>query len=127
MKKEYIKPIIVGERFEASEYVAACVVGKCDITSGEIYVWDDRDGDGMYDEGEIGWPLDGNTACDSEDYQTVSGDIKRVTPVVCFNATCKATGQTNDTIVGWRFWGKTPGGWISTHVSSVKPTASNAS
>lgn len=28
MKKEYVTPTMVGERFSADEYVAACITGK---------------------------------------------------------------------------------------------------
>lgn len=129
MKKEYIKPVVVGERFVASEYVAACVVGKCDITSKKIYLWDDKDGDGAYDNGEEGWKLwSTNEACDSDDFQSLSGQVEDTTPVVCFESWIgpEDTGKYVGTIVGWRFSGMGPYGY-STHVSSVKPYASNAS
>lgn len=31
MKKEYVTPTMVGERFSADEYVAACITGKSSV------------------------------------------------------------------------------------------------
>lgn len=139
MKKRYERPMMACEEFTPNEYVATCVDGHCDITSSEIYHWNDKNGNNVYDAGEKGslawtwWlipmPLV-NTACDSSDVtKRVSGDVKDVVPVVCENATLVQADGTvvTGTIPGWVFRGQTPGGGTSTHVSSVKPTVSNAS
>lgn len=130
MKREYVKPMFVAEQFVANEYVATCVVGKCDLSSDYIYKWIDRDGDGQYDSGEReGWRLETNTACGSEDLKAVSGGLKDITPVVCFKSWEDAHyDRSTGAQIGWRFSGITPATdrW-STHVSSTKPTLTNAS
>ena len=51
MKKEYVTPTMVGERFSADEYVAACITGviQCAYpgngsTNGNINEYDDYNG-----------------------------------------------------------------------------------
>lgn len=48
MKKEYVRPTMVGEEFVANEYVAACFHGVCNISG---YVFTDSNGDGEYQAG----------------------------------------------------------------------------
>ena len=136
MRKSYVKPCMMGEAFVANEYVASCFVGMCDITSSQIYEWHDKNNDGEYQADEKGDRLMSwflffpdvvtNTACGSDDVKKVSGDMKRMTPVVCLDAT--HNGQSYEAIKGWLFAGVTPStGYNSTHVSSIRPTSSNAS
>lgn len=47
MKKLYIKPLLQKEAFEASEYIAACYHGVCNITG---YVFSDVNRNGTYEE-----------------------------------------------------------------------------
>ncbi len=56
MKRTYVRPTMVGERFVANEYVAACgeenkvYKFKCDAPRGELYYYPSSDGtiDGAY-------------------------------------------------------------------------------
>lgn len=59
MKREYVKPMMNGERFVANEYVAACWKGECNISG---YVYLDTNGNGVYDEGVDKYSYR-NTAC----------------------------------------------------------------
>lgn len=61
MKKEYVTPTMVGERFSADEYVAACITGviQCAYpgngsTNGNINEYDDYNGQ------QSGWYTDGS-------------------------------------------------------------------
>lgn len=61
MKKEYVTPTMVGERFSADEYVAACITGKIQCaypgngsTNGDINKYDDFNGQ------QSGWWTDGS-------------------------------------------------------------------
>lgn len=64
MKRAYVRPTMVGERFVANEYVAACgdsgTVYKftCDAPGGELYYYPKSDGkiDGVYTgDGRARW------------------------------------------------------------------------
>lgn len=50
MKREYCKPAMEVEVFEASEYVAACWKIKCNVPSG--YGYKDNNSNGYYDSGD---------------------------------------------------------------------------
>lgn len=70
MKREYVKPMMSGERFVANEYVAACWYGNCNIT-GNVYL--DTNGNGVYDEETDKWKYY-NIAC----YNNAQFDIQGV-------------------------------------------------
>ena len=59
MKKEYVKPVMVGERFVADEYVSACWYGECNI-DGKVYL--DTNGNKQYDAGTDNYKYK-NSAC----------------------------------------------------------------
>lgn len=132
MKRKYVKPMFVAEQFAANEYVATCVVGRCDISSINIHEWID-DGDLIYESGEEGAAFDSNEACGNEQVVSHSGTLKECVPVVCFDATLKTKANPNgeyyQSITGYRYktleWFIFP--YVDTHVSSVKPTQTNAS
>lgn len=48
MRKEYVRPTMVGEKFVANEYVAACWKINCNVPYGFGFV--DNNGNGKYDE-----------------------------------------------------------------------------
>lgn len=60
MKRAYVRPTMVGERFVANEYVAACGDSrkvykfKCDAPRGPLYYYPNFDGtvDGVHDEND---------------------------------------------------------------------------
>lgn len=56
MKKTYVKPAIVGEKFIANEYVAACYKIKCTTPNGNdsyTAIYDDTNGNGIYDDDDM--------------------------------------------------------------------------
>ena len=63
MKRTYVRPTMVGERFVANEYVAACGVENkvykftCDAPEGVLYYYPKSDGEinGVYTG--TGWPI----------------------------------------------------------------------
>lgn len=63
MKRTYVRPTMVGERFVANEYVAACGVENkvykftCDAPEGKLYYYPKSDGEinGVYTG--TGWPI----------------------------------------------------------------------
>lgn len=50
MKRAYVRPTMVGERFVANEYVAACWKIECNVPLGFGYI--DKNGNGKYDRGD---------------------------------------------------------------------------
>lgn len=62
MKREYVKPVMMGEAFVANEYVAACYHGVCNISG---YVFTDTNGNGVYDAGIDKYKYY-NTACNHD-------------------------------------------------------------
>ena len=59
MKRAYVRPTMVGERFVANEYVAACGGGtvykfNCDAPGGPLYYYPNSDGmvDGVHNEND---------------------------------------------------------------------------
>ena len=62
MKREYVKPVMMGEAFVANEYVAACYHGVCNISG---YVFTDNNGNGVYDAGIDKYKYY-NTACNHD-------------------------------------------------------------
>ena len=50
MKRTYVRPTMVGERFVANEYVAACWKINCNVPKGYGYI--DKNGNGKYDWNE---------------------------------------------------------------------------
>lgn len=112
MKREYVKPVMMGEAFVANEYVATCYSGKCDITGRNFYEWNDKNNNGKVDQGELGdlvvW---GNDAC-SKSFNA-EGNVKRV-----------ATLQGFKWVTGWYF--ESYDGKKDTHVTSGY-TVTNAS
>ncbi len=72
MKKEYVRPTMVGEKFVANEYVAACGDSgvssynfKCDAPGGKLYYYSQFDGkiDGVYEGSEKAILLGDYTPC----------------------------------------------------------------
>lgn len=51
MRKKYVKPSIVGEKFIANEYIAACWNIKCNVDSGYGY-FEKNDRDGYQKDGD---------------------------------------------------------------------------
>lgn len=49
MKKKYVRPVMVGERFTTNEYVAACWKIKCNVPYGIGFY--DENNNNQYDEG----------------------------------------------------------------------------
>lgn len=62
MKREYVKPVMMGEAFVANEYVAACYHGVCNISG---YVFTDNNRNGVYDA-RIDTYKYTNTACNRD-------------------------------------------------------------
>lgn len=50
MKRAYVRPTMVGERFVANEYVAACWKIECNVPTGYGYI--DNNGNGQFDPGD---------------------------------------------------------------------------
>ena len=50
MKRAYVRPTMVGERFVANEYVAACWKIECNVPTGYGYI--DNNGHGQFDPGD---------------------------------------------------------------------------
>ena len=50
MKRAYVRPTMVGERFVANEYVAACWEINCNVPDGYGYI--DKNGNGWFDFGD---------------------------------------------------------------------------
>lgn len=50
MKRAYVRPTMVGERFVANEYVAACWKINCNVPDGYGYI--DKNGNGWLDFGD---------------------------------------------------------------------------
>lgn len=50
MKRAYVRPTMVGERFVANEYVAACWKIKCNVPEGYGYI--DNNGNGRFNPGD---------------------------------------------------------------------------
>lgn len=61
MKRAYVRPTMVGERFVANEYVAACWKINCNVPLGYGYI--DKNGNGVYDWGEEKLTPDGAKGC----------------------------------------------------------------
>ncbi len=65
MKRTYVRPTMVGERFVANEYVAACGVGgteyefECNAPEGTLYYYPRSDGkiDGEYTGSKWSFPI----------------------------------------------------------------------
>ena len=50
MKRAYVRPTMVGERFVANEYVAACWRINCNVPNGYGYI--DNNGNSRFDSGD---------------------------------------------------------------------------
>lgn len=50
MKRVYVRPTMVGERFVANEYVAACWKINCNVPTGYGYI--DKNGNSQFDRGD---------------------------------------------------------------------------
>ena len=61
MKREYVKPVMMGEAFVANEYVAACYKIACNVPTGFGFV--DNNGNKQYDLGETKLTSDGVSGC----------------------------------------------------------------
>ena len=74
MKRAYVRPTMVGERFVANEYVAACgeenkvYMFKCDAPGGQLYYYPSFDGkiDGVYTGTGRAWRLGSYHPCKAE-------------------------------------------------------------
>ena len=61
MKRAYVRPTMVGERFVADEYVAACWKINCNVPTGYGYI--DKNGNGRFDRGDEKLTPDGVSGC----------------------------------------------------------------
>lgn len=83
MKRTYVRPIMVGERFVANEYVAAC--GKenevykfeCDAPGGTLYYYRSSDGkiDGVYTGTDRGSYLGSYHPCKAKHEASTTSDF----------------------------------------------------
>lgn len=62
MKKNYVKPSIMSEKFLSTEYIAACWKNNCNVSLGIGFI--DKDGDGKYDNGEEICKLNPRSGCE---------------------------------------------------------------
>lgn len=83
MKRAYVRPTMVGERFVANEYVAACgdsgVVYKfkCTADAGELYYYPQGDGtiDGIYTGDGKAKDIEGYRPCGAEHDASATDDF----------------------------------------------------
>ena len=83
MKRTYVRPTMVGERFVANEYVAACggenkvYKFKCDAPRGELYYYPSSDGtiDGVYTGPGRAELLGSYHPCDEEHEASATSDF----------------------------------------------------
>ena len=83
MKRAYVRPTMVGERFVANEYVAACgeenkvYKFNCDAPGGTLYYYPSSDGtiDGKYTGTDRAIRLGGYRPCDAKHEASTTGDF----------------------------------------------------
>lgn len=127
MKKKYVTPTMVGERFSADEYVAACITGviQCIYPGRSKYEYDDGIStvigpeDGLW-HGVCGnkstISFNGNTA---EGYEVVSGKTDYNRPIKNIQGYKEKADEYDVT------WNSTDNNWKDTYFHRGKLTVTN--
>lgn len=116
MKREYVKPVMMGEAFVANEYVAACYKIACNVPTGFGFV--DNNGNKQYDWGDKKLTNDGVSGCGNV-HVGVQLDEAPKENAMWQPQKWGRWGLTNDGSAYGVFWWSTGSGSNNQHFSKV--------